>query len=49
MEVFPGSEFRIAYQEAKACGAKVVLGDQDVQVIYIVSVKYKLCLQHFQI
>lgn len=32
MDVFPGSEFRVAYEEAKACGAKVVLGDRDVQV-----------------
>ena len=46
MEVFPGSEFRIAYQEAKACGAKVILGDRDVQVIKSFFLNYDLCSQH---
>lgn len=32
LDVFPGSEFRAAYQEATACGAKVVLGDRDIEV-----------------
>ncbi|CAN1226283.1 TraB domain-containing protein [Linum grandiflorum] len=32
LEVFPGSEFRVASEEAKACGAKVILGDRPVQV-----------------
>jgi pheromone shutdown protein TraB len=30
--VFPGSEFRVAYEEAFAVGARVVLGDRPVQV-----------------
>lgn len=32
LEVFPGSEFRTAYVEAMAYGAKVILGDRPVQV-----------------
>ncbi|CAN1226299.1 TraB domain-containing protein [Linum grandiflorum] len=32
LEVFPGSEFRVASEEAKACGAKVILGDRPVQL-----------------
>ena len=44
MEVFPGSEFRIAFEEAKACGAKIVLGDRDVQVIYIFFCKHMMFL-----
>lgn len=32
VDVFPGSEFRVAYEEAKTYGAMVVLGDRDVQV-----------------
>ncbi|CAN1166567.1 TraB domain-containing protein [Linum perenne] len=32
LEVFPGSEFRVASEEAKACGAEVILGDRPVQV-----------------
>ncbi|CAN1220312.1 TraB domain-containing protein [Linum perenne] len=32
LEVFPGSEFRVAYEEAKKYGATVILGDRPVQV-----------------
>ncbi|CAI0460679.1 unnamed protein product [Linum tenue] len=32
LEVFPGSEFRVAYEEAKKYGAIVILGDRPVQV-----------------
>lgn len=32
LEVIPGSEFRIAYEEALKCGASVVLGDRPVEV-----------------
>lgn len=32
LEVVPGSEFRIAYEEALKCGASVVLGDRPVEV-----------------
>ncbi|KAJ7523489.1 hypothetical protein O6H91_18G051700 [Diphasiastrum complanatum] len=32
LEVFPGAEFRVAYEEALACGAKVTLGDRPVQI-----------------
>eukprot|EP00250_Pteridium_aquilinum_P011265 c19947_g1_i1 orf=514-2145(-) len=32
LDIFPGSEFRAAYEEALACGAKVVLGDRDIEV-----------------
>ncbi|MCO5591707.1 hypothetical protein L7F22_045698 [Adiantum nelumboides] len=32
LDVRPGAEFRAAYEEALACGAKVVLGDRDVEV-----------------
>lgn len=32
LEVFPGSEFRIAYEEAMSYGAKVILGDRPVQI-----------------
>ncbi|CAN1166568.1 TraB domain-containing protein [Linum perenne] len=32
LEVFPGSEFRVASEEAKACGAEVILGDRPVQI-----------------
>lgn len=32
LEVLPGTEFRIAYEEAVKCGASVTLGDRPVQV-----------------
>lgn len=32
LDVRPGAEFRAAYEEALACGAKVVLGDRDIEV-----------------
>ncbi|KAJ0966097.1 hypothetical protein J5N97_027235 [Dioscorea zingiberensis] len=32
LEVFPGSEFRVAYEEARSYGAKVILGDRPVHV-----------------
>lgn len=35
LEVFPGSEFRVAYEEAIKYGGRVILGDRPVQVGYI--------------
>lgn len=32
IELSPGSEFRVAYEEAKQCGAKVILGDRPVNL-----------------
>lgn len=32
LEVFPGSEFRVAFEEAMKYGGKVILGDRPVQV-----------------
>ncbi|KAF7805818.1 traB domain-containing protein [Senna tora] len=32
LEVFPGSEFRVAYEEAMKYGGKVILGDRPVQI-----------------
>ncbi len=32
LEVLPGSEFRVGYEQALACGAKVTLGDRPVHV-----------------
>ncbi|CAI0550557.1 unnamed protein product [Linum tenue] len=32
LEVFPGSEFRVAFEEAKKYGAIVILGDRPVQL-----------------
>ncbi|KAH9603916.1 hypothetical protein KSS87_018000 [Heliosperma pusillum] len=32
LEVFPGSEFRVAFDEAMKCGSKVILGDRPVNV-----------------
>uniref|UniRef100_A0A2P2K0H0 TraB domain-containing protein-like n=2 Tax=Rhizophora mucronata TaxID=61149 RepID=A0A2P2K0H0_RHIMU len=32
LEVFPGSEFRVAFEEARKYGAKVILGDRPVQI-----------------
>ncbi|KAH9318722.1 hypothetical protein KI387_020491, partial [Taxus chinensis] len=32
LEVFPGAEFRTAYEEAVTYGAKVILGDRPVQI-----------------
>lgn len=32
LTVLPGEEFRIAYEEALACGASIKLGDRPIQV-----------------
>ncbi|EEF46687.1 conserved hypothetical protein [Ricinus communis] len=32
LEVFPGSEFRVGFEEARAYGGKVILGDRPVQL-----------------
>jgi pheromone shutdown protein TraB len=32
LEVFPGSEFRVAYEEAMKYRGRVILGDRPVQV-----------------
>lgn len=32
LEVVPGTEFRVAYEEAVRCGASVTLGDRPIQV-----------------
>nr|KYP35487.1 TraB domain-containing protein [Cajanus cajan] len=32
LEVFPGSEFRVAYEEAIKYGGRVILGDRPVQI-----------------
>lgn len=32
LEVFPGAEFRVAYEEATKYGGKVILGDRPVQI-----------------
>ncbi|RWW82478.1 hypothetical protein BHE74_00009060 [Ensete ventricosum] len=32
LEVFPGSEFRVAFEEAMSYGGKVILGDRPVQL-----------------
>ncbi|CAN6571626.1 unnamed protein product [Malus baccata var. baccata] len=32
LEVFPGSEFAVAYEEARKYGGKVILGDRPVQI-----------------
>lgn len=32
--MFPGSEFRVAFEEAMKYGGKVILGDRPVQVTY---------------
>ncbi|XP_058092382.1 uncharacterized protein LOC131238804 [Magnolia sinica] len=32
LEVLPGSEFRVAFEEAMTYGAKVILGDRPVQI-----------------
>ncbi|XP_057955649.1 uncharacterized protein LOC131149317 isoform X2 [Malania oleifera] len=32
LEVFPGSEFRVAFEEAMKYGSKVILGDRPVQI-----------------
>eukprot|EP00262_Sarcandra_glabra_P011592 TRINITY_DN2819_c0_g2_i1.p1 TRINITY_DN2819_c0_g2~~TRINITY_DN2819_c0_g2_i1.p1 ORF type:complete len:334 (-),score=45.67 TRINITY_DN2819_c0_g2_i1:59-1060(-) len=32
LEVFPGSEFRVAFEEARNYGATVILGDRPVQI-----------------
>lgn len=34
LEVFPGAEFRVAYEEAKKYGGRVILGDRSVQVSF---------------
>ena len=35
LEVVPGTEFRVAYEEAVRCGASVTLGDRPIQVLYV--------------
>jgi pheromone shutdown protein TraB len=32
LEVLPGAEFRVAFEEAMSYGGKVILGDRPVQV-----------------
>jgi len=32
LEVFPGAEFRVAFEEARSYGAKIILGDRPLQV-----------------
>lgn len=32
MEVQPGKEFQVGYEEAVKCGAEVALGDRPIQV-----------------
>ncbi|PPD93477.1 hypothetical protein GOBAR_DD09573 [Gossypium barbadense] len=41
LEVFPGSEFRVAFEEAMKYGGKVILGDRPVQMLE----KLKLYIQ----
>ncbi|GMJ06382.1 hypothetical protein like AT1G05270 [Hibiscus trionum] len=54
LEVVPGSEFRVAYEEASKCGAKVILGDRPIHITWrrfsgkmtlwqIVKLLYVLC------
>ncbi|XP_018487347.1 uncharacterized protein LOC108857824 [Raphanus sativus] len=33
-EAIPGSEFRVAYEEALKCGANVILGDRPVEITF---------------
>lgn len=33
LEVLPGAEFRVAFEEAMSYGGRVILGDRPVQVI----------------
>ncbi|KAL6553568.1 hypothetical protein OROGR_007410 [Orobanche gracilis] len=35
LEVFPGAEFRVAYEEAAKYGARVILGDRPVHLHHI--------------
>lgn len=32
LETTPGSEFRVAYEEGRSCGAKIILGDRPLQI-----------------
>lgn len=32
LDVLPGAEFRVAFEEAMSYGGKVILGDRPVQV-----------------
>ncbi|ONK74710.1 uncharacterized protein A4U43_C03F9340 [Asparagus officinalis] len=32
LETFPGAEFRVAFEEARSYGAKVILGDRPIQI-----------------
>ncbi|OWM67129.1 hypothetical protein CDL15_Pgr000581 [Punica granatum] len=34
LEVFPGNEFRVAFEEAMKYGGRVILGDRPVQVVF---------------
>jgi hypothetical protein len=36
LDVLPGAEFRVAFEEAMNYGGKVILGDRPVQVCNIV-------------
>jgi pheromone shutdown protein TraB len=36
LDVLPGAEFRVGYEEAMKYGGKVVLGDRPVQVLNLV-------------
>ncbi|KAL6580457.1 hypothetical protein OROMI_008481 [Orobanche minor] len=45
LELFPGAEFRVAYDEAMKCGAKVVLGDSSDSTVKLEwGVMYKIAL-----
>lgn len=37
LEVFPGTEFRVAYEEAIKYGGKVILGDRPVEVTLVIQ------------
>lgn len=50
LEVYPGSEFRVAFEEARSYGGKVVLGDRPVQVrcfadFWLLPSSFDLCLR----
>ena len=43
LKVIPGSEFRVAYEEAMKYGGKVVLGDRPMEVGWIFVLKFVEC------
>ena len=45
LEVFPGSEFRVAYEEAMKYGGRVILGDRPVQVHILPYLSYNFHIQ----